>query len=215
MLIALAGPVANFILAFGLMTGAYMLHNEVNEYISGPAVTDYISPSTPVAKTGIHSGDTIVHFDNVENPTWEDVLNHSALNLEPDRSLLLRPRRPAHQHHLLPHLQGQLRQVLSRVRAGAGSRAQDAEHARRGLTPVAGQSRRARRPQARRPDRQHRRPARSVRSRRCSRTCRTRRASPRCSTSLRDGQHLTLAVTPELTDSGRRHQGLPPRLPRS
>ncbi len=35
MLIALAGPIANFILAFVLMTGAYMLHNEVNEYMSG------------------------------------------------------------------------------------------------------------------------------------------------------------------------------------
>src|ERR1700712_2680160 len=51
-LIALAGPIANFILAFLLMTGAFMLHNEVNEYMSGPAVTDYISPSSPVAKTG-------------------------------------------------------------------------------------------------------------------------------------------------------------------
>ena len=81
MLIALAGPVANFLLALVLMTGAYMLHNEVNEYITGPAVTDYISPTTAVAKTGIHTGDTIVRFDNVENPTWEDVLNHSALNL--------------------------------------------------------------------------------------------------------------------------------------
>jgi regulator of sigma E protease len=81
MMIALAGPVANFILAFGLMTGVYMLHNEVNEYISGPAVTDYISPDSPVAKTGIHSGDTIVHYDNVENPAWDDVFNHSALNL--------------------------------------------------------------------------------------------------------------------------------------
>jgi regulator of sigma E protease len=80
MLIALAGPVANFILAFGLMTGAYMLHNEVNEAFSGPAVTDYISPSSPVAKTGIETGDTITHFDSVENPTWEDVFNHSALN---------------------------------------------------------------------------------------------------------------------------------------
>jgi regulator of sigma E protease len=80
MLIAVAGPVANFILAFGLMTGAYMLHNEVNEYISGPAITDYISPTTDVAKTGIHSGDTIVHFDSVENPTWEDILNHASLN---------------------------------------------------------------------------------------------------------------------------------------
>ena len=81
MLIAVAGPVANFLLAFGLMTGAYMLHNEVNEYISGAAVTDYISPATPIAKTGIHSGDIIVRFDSVENPTWEDVLNHAALNL--------------------------------------------------------------------------------------------------------------------------------------
>lgn len=81
MLITVAGPVANFILAFGLMTGAYLLHNEVNLYEFGPAVTDYESPSTPVAKTGIQSGDTIVHFDNIENPTWQDILNHASLNL--------------------------------------------------------------------------------------------------------------------------------------
>ena len=80
MLIALAGPTANFILAFGLMTGAYMFHHEVGEYIGGPAVTDYISPTTVVAKTGIHPGDTIVHFDNIENPTWEDILDHASLN---------------------------------------------------------------------------------------------------------------------------------------
>lgn len=81
MLIALAGPTANFVLAFVLMAGVYMVHNEVNEYISGPAVTDYISPGSPMAKTGIHSGDTIVRFDTVENPTWDDVANHCLLNL--------------------------------------------------------------------------------------------------------------------------------------
>ncbi len=82
MLIAVAGPAANFLLAFGLMTGVYMLHNEVNAYeSSGPAVTDYISPGTPVAKTGIQSGDTIVHIDNIENPTWNDVLQHVQLKL--------------------------------------------------------------------------------------------------------------------------------------
>ena len=80
-LIALAGPIANFALAFVLMTGAYMLHNEVNEYISGPAITDYISPGSPVAKTGIESGDTIVHYDTVENPTWDDVITRSTLKL--------------------------------------------------------------------------------------------------------------------------------------
>lgn len=81
MLIALAGPVANFILAFGLMAGYFMAHNEVDEYRSGPAVTDYISPSTPLAQGGLHSGDTIVHFEKVENPTWEDILNRAKLNL--------------------------------------------------------------------------------------------------------------------------------------
>jgi regulator of sigma E protease len=81
MLIAVAGPVANFLLAFGLMTGAYMLHHEVNENFSGPAVTDYISPTSAVAKTGIRSGDTIVHFDNTENPDWDDILNRTNLKL--------------------------------------------------------------------------------------------------------------------------------------
>ena len=81
MLIALAGPFANFVLAFGLMTGAFMFHHEVNENFSGPAVTDYISPTTIVAKTGIHSGDTIVHFDNFENPDWDAILNRTTLKL--------------------------------------------------------------------------------------------------------------------------------------
>ena len=81
MLIALAGPAANFVLAFVLMAAVYMVHNEVDEYTAGPAVTDYISPSSPVARTGILSGDTIVRFDNVENPTWDDVGNHCLLNL--------------------------------------------------------------------------------------------------------------------------------------
>jgi regulator of sigma E protease len=81
MLVALAGPFANFILALGLMTGVSMLHNEVQEFLDGPAHTDYISANTPASKTGIHSGDTIVHFDTVENPTWDDVFNRSILNL--------------------------------------------------------------------------------------------------------------------------------------
>lgn len=81
MLVALAGPFANFILALGLMTGVSMLHNEVQEFIDGPAHTDYIEPNTPAARTGIHSGDTIVQYDNVENPTWDQVGIRSLLNL--------------------------------------------------------------------------------------------------------------------------------------
>jgi regulator of sigma E protease len=81
MLVALAGPFANFILALGLMTGVSMLHNEVQEFLEGPAHTDYIAINTPAYKTGIHGGDTIVHYDTVENPTWDDVFSRSILNL--------------------------------------------------------------------------------------------------------------------------------------
>ncbi|HEY0161821.1 MAG TPA: RIP metalloprotease RseP [Edaphobacter sp.] len=80
-LVALAGPFANFILAIGLMTGVSMLHNEVQEYISSPAWTDYIPASTAAARTGIHSGDLIVHYDTVENPTWDQVAIRSLLNI--------------------------------------------------------------------------------------------------------------------------------------
>jgi regulator of sigma E protease len=81
MLVALAGPFANFILAFGLMTGVSMLHNEVQEYVTAPARTDYIPANTAASRTGIHSGDLIVHYDTVENPTWDQVAIRSLLNL--------------------------------------------------------------------------------------------------------------------------------------
>lgn len=81
MLVALAGPFANFILALALMTGVSMLHNEVQEYISSPAKTDYIPANTAAARTGISSGDLIVHYDTVENPTWDQVAIRSMLNI--------------------------------------------------------------------------------------------------------------------------------------
>ncbi|MEO8737487.1 MAG: RIP metalloprotease RseP [Edaphobacter sp.] len=80
-LIALAGPFANFLLAIALMTGVSMVHNEVQAYINGPAHVDYVSTNTPAARTGIHDGDTIVHYDTIENPTWDQVAIRSLLNL--------------------------------------------------------------------------------------------------------------------------------------
>src|SRR5580658_8791255 len=45
-LIGLAGPVANFILALVLMTGFYMMHNEVEAFRFSPAQVDYVAAHT-------------------------------------------------------------------------------------------------------------------------------------------------------------------------
>ena len=73
-LIGLAGPIANFLLAFALITGLYMMHNEVFNYLSQPAVLDgFVPPDSPAGRAGFQGGDRIVRFDNEQNPTWEQV----------------------------------------------------------------------------------------------------------------------------------------------
>jgi len=79
-LIGLAGPVANFLLAFVLMTGLYMMHNEVENYLSQPAVLDFVPQDTPAGHAGLQAGDRITRFDKDSNPTWEQVRIRAALD---------------------------------------------------------------------------------------------------------------------------------------
>ena len=80
-LIGLAGPVANFLLALGLMTGFYMMHNEVEAFRSEPARIDFVSSHSPAANAGFQPGDLITSFDSAQHPTWEQVSVRSALDL--------------------------------------------------------------------------------------------------------------------------------------
>lgn len=80
MLIVVAGPVANFILAFVLMAGFYMMHNEVPLYQNSPAVLDVVPPNSPAGRAGLQAGDRIVHFDKSDNPTWERVMERAAID---------------------------------------------------------------------------------------------------------------------------------------
>ncbi len=79
MLIAFAGPIANFILAILIFTGVAHFHHETIEYLQDRGELDYIVADSPAAKAGIVLGDKIVRFDNVTNPTWEDVMLLSGL----------------------------------------------------------------------------------------------------------------------------------------
>jgi regulator of sigma E protease len=80
-IVALAGPFANFILAFLLLLGLNMAHHQVDEFLSQPTVVDYVPAKSPLIATGIQPGDTVVHFDTIENPHFDDIFNRTELNL--------------------------------------------------------------------------------------------------------------------------------------
>jgi regulator of sigma E protease len=79
--IALAGPCANFLLSFVVLTLVAHYHHEVDQYLSGPAVVDYVPLNTTAARDGVAAGDTIVRFAGVEHPTWYNILEESNFNL--------------------------------------------------------------------------------------------------------------------------------------
>jgi regulator of sigma E protease len=74
MLIAFAGPVANFILAIVIFTAVAHFHHESIEYLQDRGELDYVVANSEGAKTGIAVGDAIVRFDTVSNPSWQDIL---------------------------------------------------------------------------------------------------------------------------------------------
>ncbi len=80
-LIALAGPVANFILAFFLLALVAHDHHEVEQYLTGPAVLDYVPANTPAARAGLNASDVVVDFNGKARPTWLAIEEESALHM--------------------------------------------------------------------------------------------------------------------------------------
>ena len=87
MLIGLAGPVANFILAFVLMVFYYYFINEVPKYVVNQTVIEWVVPGSPAAQAGLETGDIIRRFDGATNPDWMEVGNRASLNLNQTVSL--------------------------------------------------------------------------------------------------------------------------------
>jgi regulator of sigma E protease len=102
-LIACAGPAANFLLALVLMAIVFMGHNLVPNYLSHPAVIDYVQPNSAAAKAGLQHGDRVLRFDGVENPTWQQIFEHAAINL--NHSVSMQVQRDGQQKDLSLYLQ--------------------------------------------------------------------------------------------------------------
>ena len=73
-LIAIAGPAMNIVLAFVVLTGVYMVHDEEPAFWSQPAIIDSVEQDSPAEKAGIKAGDKITQIQNIVNPTWQQVV---------------------------------------------------------------------------------------------------------------------------------------------
>src|SRR5581483_1876953 len=78
--IAIAGPVMNIALAFGLLTIVYMVHYEYPVFLDQPAVIGWVEKDSPAAQAGLQPGDRIVRIDGKQNPTWDQVEPQVALS---------------------------------------------------------------------------------------------------------------------------------------
>jgi len=80
MLIGLAGPTSNFLLAFVLMIFYYGWINEVPRHEVTTTTVEWVVPGSPTAVAGLQPGDVIRHFDTEDNPDWGQVNQRAALN---------------------------------------------------------------------------------------------------------------------------------------
>src|ERR1700751_3346652 len=79
MLIGLAGPFANFILAFVLMIIYFGWINEVPDIRT--TTLEWVTPGSAADQAGLKPGDVVRHFGSVENPDLEtvvDIIRNSA-----------------------------------------------------------------------------------------------------------------------------------------
>ena|SRR5579863_4630992 len=71
MLIGLAGPVANFILAFVAMTIYYNWFNEVPNFKN--ITIEWVEHGSAGARAGLEPGDIIREYADVSNPSWDQI----------------------------------------------------------------------------------------------------------------------------------------------
>ena len=79
-LIALAGPTTNFLMAVVLTAALFMHGGEQPSYADKPVVVAGVVKDSPAQKAGIQPGDRIVSFAGVKNPTWDRVALELALS---------------------------------------------------------------------------------------------------------------------------------------
>jgi regulator of sigma E protease len=90
-LVFLAGPAMNIVLAVVLIAFVFMVGVQVSALPDIPAVVGTVFPESPAESSGLEVGDEIVAVDGAEIDDWDDV--QFAFVTSPDRDVALRVRR--------------------------------------------------------------------------------------------------------------------------
>jgi regulator of sigma E protease len=79
-LIALAGPTTNFLMALALTVFFLVYGSGQPAYQDDPVVVAGVIKDSPAQQAGIQAGDRVVSFNGVKNPTWDRVTLELALS---------------------------------------------------------------------------------------------------------------------------------------
>ncbi len=85
--VAIAGPVMNLALAVVLLAAAFMIGQEVLEYLGRSPTIGAVAPDSPALLAGLRAGDTIVSVDGRKTPTWKET--EFRIGINPDRTLAI------------------------------------------------------------------------------------------------------------------------------
>lgn len=91
LIIAVAGPVANLILAIVFLTVVFVVPHEIPFGMNQQAVVGWCLPGYPAAQAGLKEGDKILQVGDEQNPTWQDL--HNKILISPNQPLQLRVKR--------------------------------------------------------------------------------------------------------------------------
>ena len=80
-LVALAGPFANFILAFVVLAGIGLFHYPSAEFLRTAPMLDYVPAGSAAGNAGLRSGDTIVSLNDHKTDNWQSLMEQAGVGL--------------------------------------------------------------------------------------------------------------------------------------
>src|SRR5207248_1321343 len=135
LLIAVAGPTMNILLAVGIVTGVFMVHYSHDWYLDQPTRVGWVEENSPAAKAGLMPGDLITQIDGVSNPLWEDTKAKITISPQQPLPITLKRGDKSISSTLIPDTYGPSHAGEAGLEPAGGITVEGAERYRIGFSP--------------------------------------------------------------------------------